>query len=98
MLKESERIIRDQSDKLCKAEIANDVLGEELASLKDSSTIPAHSGRKQFNINTRMMVYDAITNQVPTMNIPLLMQSFSKRLGAALDHVPHRTNVQQMVK
>ena len=98
MLKESERIIRDQSDKLCKAEIAIDVLGEELASLKDSSTIPAHSGKKQFNMNTRMMVYDAIINQVPTMNIPLLMQSFSRRLGAALDHVPHRTTVEQMAK
>ena len=45
MLLESERIIRDQGDMLCKAGIAIEVLGEELASLKDS-TIPTHSGKK----------------------------------------------------
>ena len=44
------------------------------------------------------MVYDAILHQVPTMNIPLLMQSFSRRLGATLDHVPHCATVEQMAK
>ena len=32
VLKGSDRIIRDQGDKLCEAEIAIDVLGEDLAS------------------------------------------------------------------
>ena len=68
-----------------------------MASVRDT-TISAHSGRKQYNINTRMMVYDAITNQVPTMNIPVLMHSYNKRLGTTLDYVPHRTTVEQMAK
>ena len=45
-----------------------------------------------------MMAYDAIINQIPTLNIPLLMQSLSRRLGTALDHVPHCTTVEQMAK
>ena len=32
------------------------------------------------------------------MNIHLLMQNLSRTLGAALDHVPHRTTVEQMTK
>ena len=67
----------DPGNKLSKAEIAMDVLGKELARLKDS-TIP-YSGKQQFRISTRMMVPDAIINQVPTMTIPLQMQSLSKR-------------------
>lgn len=43
-MKESERIILDQGNKLCKAEIAIDVLEDELTSLRDS-TIPAHIER-----------------------------------------------------
>jgi len=43
-----------------------------------------------------MMVYDAIMHQVPTKNIPLLIQSLKRRLGAALDHVPHCITVEHI--
>eukprot|EP00112_Aurelia_sp_Birch-Aquarium-sp1_P020960 Seg5518.1 transcript_id=Seg5518.1/GoldUCD/mRNA.D3Y31 product="hypothetical protein" protein_id=Seg5518.1/GoldUCD/D3Y31 len=76
-LKESKRIIRNQAKILSETQVANDMLGEELESLRDS-TVQAHSGKKQYSIETRMMVYDAIINQVPTLNIPVLMKSFSK--------------------
>ena len=90
MLKESERILRDQGNTLSKAESAIDVLGEQLAHVRDN-TISVHSGRKQSNINTRMMAFEAIINQVPTMNIPVLMQSYSTRLVTTLDYMPHCT-------
>ena len=96
-LKESKRIIRDQAHKLSEAQVANDELGEELSSLRDSS-VQVHSGKKQYSMETRVMVYDAVINQVPTLNIPALMLSFSRRLGVPMDHVPHRTTVEQMAR
>ena len=43
-----------------------------------------------------MIVYNAILNQLFTMNISLLMDSLSRSIGAAFHHVPHCTTVEQM--
>ena len=51
-----------------------------------------------YSPETRMMVFDAIVNQVPTNNIPKLIQKYSLRSGLTLKDVPHRTTVEAMAR
>ena len=53
---------------------------------------------KTYNSNTRMMVYDALVNQVPMQNIPVLIESQCKRTDQKLSAVPHRTSVENMAR
>lgn len=53
---------------------------------------------KSYNSETRLFVFDCIVNQVPTQNIPTLMESFAQRQGQTLSSVPHRTTVEQMAR
>ena len=53
---------------------------------------------KTYSPDMRIMVYDAIVNQVPTQNIPLLIQSHANRTGENLDSIPHRTTVEQIAR
>ena len=46
---------------------------------------------KTYNTQTRMMVYDSIVNQVPTQNIPSVIESHSRRTGQTMSRVPNRT-------
>ena len=48
--------------------------------------------------NNRMMVYNAVVNQVPTKNIPSLIQSQADRTGEKLSAVPQRFAVEQMAR
>jgi hypothetical protein len=47
---------------------------EELRSHKTSEKQTKKDG-KTYSVATRMMVYDAVVNQVPTQNIPPLIES-----------------------
>ena len=53
---------------------------------------------KTYSLDIRMMVYDAVVNQVPTTNIPTLIQTFFERSGITLKDVPHRNTVEQMTR
>ena len=41
---------------------------------------------------------DCIVNQVPTENVPTLIQSHAKRRGETLSSVPQRTTVKEMMR
>lgn len=63
-----------------------------------NSQIETKKDLKTYSNSTRMMVYDSLTNQVPTQNIPNLMESHCKRTGHKLSTVPHRSTVEQMAR
>ena len=44
------------------------------------------------------MVYEALIQQVPTVNIPLLLEKLSLRLGVKLSDIPKRNSVEQMAR
>ena len=69
---------------------------EEIA--KEKTEKETKVDKKTYSQNICMMVYDSIVNQVPTVNIPLLMQSYAKRHGETLSSVPQRTTVEQMAR
>ena len=43
-------------------------------------------------------MYDAIVDQVPTANIPHLINKFAMHCGVALSDIPHRTTVEKMTQ
>jgi len=44
------------------------------------------------------MVYDNIINQVPTQNIPALIERYAKRHGETSRSTPHMNTVEQMAR
>ena len=45
-----------------------------------------------------MMVYDAIVDQVPTVNIHHMIEQFTWRCDITLTDVPHRSTVESMTR
>jgi hypothetical protein len=43
-------------------------------------------------------VYDLLVNNVPTKNIPILIEKYTKRLGITVEKVPHRSTVELMAR
>ncbi|KAG1655884.1 Protein bric-a-brac 2 [Nymphon striatum] len=57
--------------------------------------------KKKFPLMTRAFVYDALVNQVPTRNIPVLLKLSASRFSGielATNDIPHRTTVEQMAR
>ena len=54
--------------------------------------------KKAYNSQMRMMVYEAIVNQVPTENIHPLIKNFALRFGISLSSVPSRSTIETMVR
>ncbi|KAK6174995.1 hypothetical protein SNE40_013538 [Patella caerulea] len=92
-LSEKDELIRQYENEICE-------LKEKLAEIEKEKTkqIETRKDRKTYSTDTRMLVYDAIVNQVPTQNIPIMMDSHSKRMGETLLSVPHRSSVEQMAR
>ena len=63
-----------------------------------TSQVSSKKDRKTYSVDIRMMVNDSVINQVPTKNIPMLIQKFAERTGVKLDEVPHRSTVEQMTR
>eukprot|EP00794_Sanderia_malayensis_P017193 gene17193-18925_t len=55
-------------------------------------------GKKSYSTSARLLVCDALVNQVPTANIPVLIERFSLRLGCEVKEVPHTTTVEQIAR
>ena len=53
---------------------------------------------KTFVPEPRLAVYDAIVNQVPTSNIPILITKFASRFDVIIDQTPHRNTVEMMAR
>ena len=75
-------------------------LEEKLEEMKCSNETQkeAMKDKKTYNSATRMMVYDALMNNVPTQNIPNLIESHCRRTGQKMTTVPQRTTVENMAR
>ena len=58
----------------------------------------AKADGKAYCPDIRMMVYAAIVNQVPTVNITPMIQQGARRFDITLTDVPHRSTVEFMTR
>lgn len=86
--------LKDQRIRDLEAEMT--ALEERVLEL-ESGTACNKSG-KTYPSSTRLLVYDAIVNQVPTASIPKLLLQFSRRFGCSMSEVPHRSTVEMMAR
>ena len=70
----------------------------ELEKERNTNEKETKADGKMYSSETRMGVFDHIINQVPTQNVPTLIESAAKRRGETLTSVPHRTTVEQMAR
>ena len=76
------------------------ILQEEIEELKSKGTT-VHlkmDDNKTYSTMARMMVFDHIINQVPTVNIPDLIQQSLLRTGHKPDNIPQRSAVELMAR
>ena len=74
------------------------LLEETIEELQCRTPGPLQKEGKTFPPETRMFVYDAIVNHVPTRSVPTLLSKFAQRSGLKMDSVPHRTTVEMMAR
>ena len=77
------------------------LLEEEIAELnatKGEDKKMTKKDGKTYATDMRMIVYASIVNQVPTQNIPSLIQTYAEMTGDNLSAVPQRTTVEQMAR
>ena len=64
----------------------------------EGSVLGTKSDQKSNLSNMRMMVFDAIVNQVPTSSVPKLIENFARRCNVTLEAIPHRSTVESMAR
>lgn len=80
------------------------ILENEKCSLEDKveemedSVLVTKSDQKSCSSNMRLMVFDAIINQVPTSSVPKLIENFAHRLNVTLEAIPSRSTVESMAR
>ena len=67
--------LAEKDEEICSLQHENLVLEEQVRGLQAQSKEVKADG-KSFSSNMRMMVFDAVINQVPTNNIPKMLESF----------------------
>ena len=89
-----------KDERITSLEMENTCLQETLEELRKNSAEEKRTKKdgKTYSVDTRLMVYDAIVGQVPSQNIPNLIEHFAKRAGENLKDIPHRTTVEQMTR
>lgn len=93
-LEAKDELNKQQENELCEL---RDKLKEMEKERRTDEQMTKSDG-KSYNSKTRMFVFDSIVNQVPTLNIPGLLQSFATRNNYTLSSVPHRTSVEQWTR
>ncbi|XP_064605780.1 uncharacterized protein LOC135470675 [Liolophura sinensis] len=73
-------------------------LEENLKELQASNHASFTKTGKTFSTDIRMFVYESIVNQVPTKNVPKLLDKFAQRADIQLECIPHRSTVELMVR
>ena len=64
---------------------------------RDDAVVTKRNG-KSYATQLRLLVYVAITLQVPTQNIPRMLLLISQALERPLSSVPHRTTIESMAR
>ena len=100
--------VKEQGDALENVEYENVTLKEkveelqsqveELTSAEKETLIRMKTNEKTYSCMTRMMVFDHIVNNVPTINIPRLILQSQSRAGLKADKIPQRTAVEMMAR
>ena len=94
--------LRSMSIAFRELENINLTLEERIASITHGESTTAATSfskkGKRYSDDMRMFVYDAIVNQVPTRNIPILLTKFAQRAAIEVDSVPHRNTVEMMAR
>lgn len=75
----------------------NLLLGEKVQDLESEEKL-TKNGAKTYSNEMRLMVFDAISNQVPTANIHNLIKKFGLRFNISLSDVPKRATVEAMTR
>lgn len=88
--------IKQQSKEITSLQIQLDTLNEKVDDAVEENPLLVKG--KQYSSTARLLVYDALVNQVPTANVPTIMKRFSMRLGHPIKEIPHRTTVEQMAR
>ena len=59
---------------------------------------PSKTNKNTYSSATRMLVYDAVVQLVPTVNIPNLLSSWPRRLGIEMADAPQQHCVELMAR
>ena len=88
-LRKKDETVGGMEDKILTLEDAIKSLNEESSMEKEGKT---------YSMDMRFHVYDLLVNNVPTKNIPILIEKFTKRLGITVEKVPHRSTAELMAR
>ena len=72
-------------------------LEEMLLHYEEQNKKDTKKDNKSDSVDTRLMVYDILVNNIPTKNIPVVLKTCASRHGLSLSEVPARNTVEQMV-
>jgi len=100
--------LKERDDAISNLEYENLILKEqveelqsqikELQSEEKENIIKMKTNEKTYSSMTRMMVFDHIVNNVPTTNIPPLIEQSQVRAGLKVEKIPQRTAVEMMAR
>lgn len=88
--------LREKNDAICQLQCDNMWLQDAVNDRQRDSKFKKEE--KQYPTEMRMLVYEAIVNNLPTKNIPTLISQFAKRTGVDIGDVPHRSTVEMMCR
>jgi hypothetical protein len=96
-------LLQHQNERIQKLEVENDELKERIAVLekeKADAAMPRSMKRdgKTWSTPLRMMVFDFVTCNVATQNIPLLIVKTQSCAGRPIESGPQRSAVEDMVR
>lgn len=92
-----EGMILDLVGKLHDLENEKCILEEKVDDLMEG-VLETKSDQKSYSADMRMMVFDALVNQVPTNCVPKLIENFARRCKVKLEAIPHRSTVESMAR
>lgn len=90
-----ERKLAEQEEEKGQLQIDKMILEKKVQEMEDVSKATKLDG-KSYTADIRMMVFDAIENQVPAKYIPKLIKNFFIRM--MLTDIPHRSTVENMAR
>lgn len=94
---ELEEIINSMDSEIHDLQVENLLLGEKIQDLESEKKL-TKTDAKSYSNEMRLMVFDAISNQVPTANIHNLIKRFGLRFKISLSDVPKRATVEAMTR
>ena len=90
--------VQEQSVEIVGLQTEKSMLEEQVQEMNEAHVNINKTDGKAYCPDIRMMVYDAIVDQVPTVNIPRMIEQFTRRCDITLTDVPHRSTVESMTR